>query len=169
MPSDATFEPLSLRHRLLLDEWTRQPHVLKWWSEAADDVDSFFEADDMNSPFIAYVGRDATAYIQCWKPSKNPYDPWQHEMTPTTRGIDLFIGPPDKIGQGLGSRIVRAFSHKLFAEGATRLVIDPDKRNERAIACYTKAGFRPFGEHEGDLLMELLPSSKPVIPAKAGT
>jgi aminoglycoside 6'-N-acetyltransferase len=156
MRSDVTFEPLSLRHRPLLVTWTAQPHVKEWWSEADDDIDSFFEPAE-HSPYIAYVSSEATAYIQSYPPSPLPKYAWQNALPPSARGIDLFIGPPDKIGKGIGTRIIRAFAAKLFAEGATQVVIDPDKRNARAVAAYLKAGFTPFDEYDGDLLMQLLP------------
>lgn len=75
----------------------------------------------------------------------------------TERGVDISIGDASNLSKGLGTQIVKAFTHKLFAEGATRLVIDPDKDNVRAIAAYMKAGFTPYAEFEGDLLMELSP------------
>jgi aminoglycoside 6'-N-acetyltransferase len=78
-------------------------------------------------------------------------------MAMTERGIDISIGEASNLGKGYGPLIVKHFAAKLFAEGATRLVIDPDKTNTRAVNAYLKAGFAPYDEYEGDLLMELLP------------
>ena len=50
----------------------------------------------------------------------------------TERGIDISIGDASNLGKGLGSLIVKHFAAKLFAEGATRLVIDPDMRTTNA-------------------------------------
>lgn len=108
-------------------------------------------------PFIACMNNEPVAYIQCWWPVQHPDVPWVNKMTMTERGVDISIGNAADLGKGFGTMIVKEFAAKLFAEGATRLVIDPDKTNARAIAAYTKAGFTPFAEFEGDLLMELLP------------
>lgn len=108
-------------------------------------------------PFIACIVDQPIAYIQCWWPAQHPDVPWVRGMKMSERGIDISIGDASNLGQGFGTMIIKAFAAKLFAEGATRLVIDPDKRNARAIAAYLKAGFTPYMEADGDLLMELLP------------
>ena len=58
-----------------------------------------------------------------------------------TRGIDQFIGEADMLGRGHGSAFIRAFIDRLLANGAPRIVIDPDPANARAIRAYEKAGF----------------------------
>ena len=131
----------------------------EWWGEPDEELALIYSEDDDIEPYIATVNGEPVAYIQSWMPSKHPDLPWQHRMTPTTRGIDITIGDPALLGKGLGSMIVKQFSAKLFMEGATRLVIDPDITNARAIAAYKKAGFKPYDTYETaegtDLLMEL--------------
>ncbi|HEY5664428.1 MAG TPA: GNAT family protein [Ilumatobacter sp.] len=82
-------------------------------------------------------------------------------------GIDLYVDPAvHRRGYGLAAvgALVRYLTD---GRGHHRLVIDPAVDNEAAIACYTKAGFRPVGvmrryELRADgswadgLLMELL-------------
>lgn len=88
-------------------------------------------------------------------------EPWLADQTPGTLGIDITIGKPNMLGKGLGSLAVRWFCKKLFAEGAPRLIIDPDTANLRAVRAYEKAGFVRFGTHARDdgttLLMEMFP------------
>ena len=82
-------------------------------------------------------------------------------------GVDLFLGPSFQ-GRGLGTDAIRTVARHLFDDrGHHRLTIDPSATNERAIATYTKVGFRPIGRmrrsergpdgtfHDG-LLMDLL-------------
>ena len=70
--------------------------------------------------------------------------------------------------KGIGSDAVRTVARYLFAErGHHRITIDPALRNERAIRCYSRVGFKPVGVlrqyelgadgvwHDG-LLMDLL-------------
>ena len=52
------------------------------------------------------------------------------------------LGEADLLGIGHGPRIIEAFVARLFAAGASRIVIDPAPDNERAIRAYAKAHFR---------------------------
>jgi aminoglycoside 6'-N-acetyltransferase len=154
--SNVTFEPVTEAHRPLLKSWVAQPHWQEWWGEPEEELRLIYAVEDgEHQPYLACVDGEPVAYIQAWWPSQHPEVPWVRDMTMSERGIDISIGDAAQLGKGLGTRIVKAFAAKLFAEGATRLVIDPDKTNARAIACYARAGFTPYGEHEGDLLMEL--------------
>ena len=159
--SGVTFHPLTLAHRSMLLEWLSQAHAQEWWGDAEEEVNLIYDDKGEHQPFIACVDDEPIAYIQAWRPSKHPDLPWQFKMTPTTRGIDITIGDANNLGRGFGSMIIKAFVAKLFAEGATRLVIDPDVTNERAIAAYINAGFTPYDTFVSDegsaLLMELLP------------
>ena len=66
--------------------------------------------------------------------------------------LDLFIGEPERWGQGLGTRTVNAMVRYCFEKlGAPRVFIDPQAWNERAVHVYEKAGFRKLRlmpEHE---------------------
>ena len=145
----------------MLRHWLSQPHAQAWWGNVEDEIALIYDDRGEHQPFIACVDDEPIAYIQAWWPSKHPDLPWQHKMTPTTWGIDITIGDAHNLGCGLGSMIVKAFAAKLFAEGATRLIIDPDITNERAVAAYVKAGFTPYNTYVSaagtDLLMELFP------------
>jgi aminoglycoside 6'-N-acetyltransferase len=156
--SVVSFEPLREDHREMLRSWLSAPHAQTWWGEPEEEVRLIYAVEDgEHEPYIACVNNMQIAYIQAWRPTKHPDLPWQYGMTPTTRGIDVTIGEWENLGQGYGLLIIKHFCAKLFAEGATRLIIDPDKTNARAIAAYLKAGFTPYDEYENDLLMVLLP------------
>ena len=63
--------------------------------------------------------------------------PYRHPF-----GIDLFLGVPQKLGQGVGTRCLEMTCHFLFSKrDADALCIDPRIDNPRAIRCYQKAGF----------------------------
>jgi aminoglycoside 6'-N-acetyltransferase len=154
-----TFIPVTEVHRPLLRSWLSQPHTQEWWGDVDEEIELIYDDKGEHDPFIACVNDEPIAYIQVWRPSKHPDLPWQHKMTSTTRGIDITIGDDRNLGRGFGSMIVKAFAAKLFSEGATRLIIDPDISNERAAAAYIKAGFTPYdtyvNEAGTDLLMEM--------------
>jgi aminoglycoside 6'-N-acetyltransferase len=155
-----SFQPLTVEHRPLLESWLAQPHWQEWWGKPDEELKQIYAVEvGEHLPFIASVNGEPIAYIQCWWPAKHPDVAWVRDMQSTERGIDISIGDASNLGKGLGTRIIKSFAAKLFAEGATRLVIDPDRRNARAIAAYRKAGFTPFAEFDGDLLMEMLPEA----------
>jgi aminoglycoside 6'-N-acetyltransferase len=70
------------------------------------------------------------------------------DQPPGTRGIDQFIGEPELIGRGIGSRFVRAFARELLGRGTPRVVTDPHPANTVAIRAYMKAGFHTIGPRE---------------------
>jgi RimJ/RimL family protein N-acetyltransferase len=72
---------------------------------------------------------------------------WVDVHDPGVHGIDQFLADPARLGQGLGTQMVRALVAQLFADrGVTRIQVDPSPANGRAIRCYEKAGFRRAGE-----------------------
>jgi RimJ/RimL family protein N-acetyltransferase len=153
-----TFEPVTEEHRSLLQGWLLQPHWCEWWGEPAEELAMIYAVDQgEHLPFIACVNGEPIAYIQCWWPAQHPEVPWVQNMSKTERGIDISIGDAFNLGKGFGTMILKAFATKLFAEGATRLVIDPNKYNKPAVAAYSKAGFTVFEEVNDHLLMQLLP------------
>jgi aminoglycoside 6'-N-acetyltransferase len=57
-------------------------------------------------------------------------------------GLDIFIGEPDMIDRGVGSRTVALLARHLFEErDATSVALVTPVGNERAHRAYEKAGF----------------------------
>ncbi len=74
---------------------------------------------------------------------------WLNEPDPGVRGIDQFLANAEQLGQGLGTRMIRAFIAQLFDDSTvTRVQTDPSPDNHRAIRSYEKAGFRAAAEVE---------------------
>jgi RimJ/RimL family protein N-acetyltransferase len=150
------FRLLSESELPLLADWLRRPHVLEWWggSDAALDLEGVTRkyacrmADTCPvKSYIAYLGSEPVGFIQSYVVMGSGEGWWENESDPGVRGIDQFLCDGNKIGQGYGSRMVRAFVQRLFAEpDVTRVQTDPDPGNGRAIRCYEKAGFRAIGE-----------------------
>ncbi|OQA79909.1 MAG: Bifunctional AAC [bacterium ADurb.Bin243] len=64
-------------------------------------------------------------------------------MQETIYGMDQFIGEPDHWNRGIGTLLVTSVVQYLAIKcGADRIVMDPQCRNARAIACYEKCGFK---------------------------
>jgi aminoglycoside 6'-N-acetyltransferase len=130
----------------MLKAWLAEPHVQEWWdddteAELAGIVDAMDSVE--TEPLIVELNGTPIAYVQSYDPHLEDGHPYQDQPFGTL-GIDISIGPPDLVGKGHGSAIVRQFTDMLFEEGAPRVVIDPHPDNLRAIRAYEKAGFRAF-------------------------
>jgi aminoglycoside 6'-N-acetyltransferase len=131
----------------LIRRWADGAHWLEWWGDAESTVAEIRAAldDDATEPMVALLGNRPVAYVQTYDPHMEDGHPYQDQPFGTL-GLDISIGNESDLGHGLGSAIVEALAGMLFAEGAPRLIIDPDPANLRAIRAYEKAGFTRFDE-----------------------
>ena len=139
------FRPLMDADRPMLADWLTRPHVTAagWDHALLDDLESFGAAV---APYIAYEDAEPVGYIQSYVAAAAGNGWWIDERDPGVRGIDLFIPDESRLGKGLGTRIVQAFTEFLFSDSAvTKIQIDPAPTNARAIRVYENAGFRAEG------------------------
>jgi AacA4 family aminoglycoside N(6')-acetyltransferase len=139
----------------MLHGWLKRAHVREWW--AGEEALLPFEeirarylprvmAGENVTPYIAMLGERPIGYAQSYVAMGSGAGWWEDETDPGVRGIDQFLCEPSDLGQGLGTRMVKALVARLFEDPAvTRIQTDPDPRNLRAIRCYEKAGFRALG------------------------
>nr|AGC09669.1 putative GCN5-related N-acetyltransferase [uncultured bacterium] len=130
----------------MLAAWLAEPHWAEWWDEGLEaSLAGIREAMESieTEPLIVELDGRPIAYLQSYDPHLEDGHPYQDQPFGTL-GMDISIGPPDLVGKGHGSAIVRQFVDMLFEEGAPRVVIDPHPDNRRAIRAYEKAGFRAF-------------------------
>jgi aminoglycoside 6'-N-acetyltransferase len=150
MPRDTyRFQPMTADDLPLVRRWLMTAHVSEWWGDAPEQLTLVTE--DIDEPamdqYIVVKDDRAFAYLQCYL-----HAAWAdnglglHPMG--TRGIDQFIGEADMVGCGHGSAFIRAFTDRLLATGAPRVITDPNPANARAIRAYEKAGFHK--QHEVD-------------------
>jgi len=141
MAPDCVFRPLTAADLPLIRRWLALPHVREWWGDPHEQY--ALVSGDLDEPamdqYIFSTAGDSLGYIQCydltgWNTGFGP-------QPPGTRGIDLFIGEPNRIGRGHGSALIRGFVDNLLQKGAPRVVTDPDPANSRALRAYEKAGF----------------------------
>ena len=136
----------------LLD-WLKRPHVAELW-DACSSLDELRAKylpklmDDSDAvPYFAYLDGVAIGYIQAYVAARAGDGWWRDEHDPGVHGVDQFLAEGDRLGQGLGTKMVREFVEFLFRDpSVTRIQADPAPRNGRAIRCYEKAGFRRVGE-----------------------
>jgi len=157
-PDQIRFVPVESEHYPLLRKWLREPHVREWWGDPEEElgfVRDMVEGRDSTRPFLIAVDGNPVGYIQYWFVGHHQNEqwtkdnPWLLELPFETIGVDLSIGCPDKLSQGIGSTALAAFVAMLRDEGYASIIIDPDRNNERAVRAYAKAGFRPMPDLQG--------------------
>ena len=104
------------------------------------------------TPLIVESEGEPVGYLQVW---------WETEGA---GGLDMFLVPGAR-GRGLGPDAARAVAlHLVQDRGWTRVTVDPELWNERAVRAWRRAGFVDVREREPDhehrhrwLLMEFRP------------
>lgn len=139
----------------MLHAWLARPHVAEWWGaqgtvEAlAAEYAECMVPGARNQAYIVHLDGTPLGFIQSYTVMGSGDGWWPGETDPGARGIDQFLADETRLGQGLGTAMVRAFVDRLLADPAvTTVQTDPDPRNGRAIRCYEKAGFRRVREVE---------------------
>ena len=151
MPGACEFHPMTAVDLPLMQRWLDMPHVKEWWGE--QDVElgyirDMIEGRDTTRPFIFSIDGIPVGYIQYWFIGHHqnaewlPDHPWLAELPADAIGVDLTIGDPDRLAQGIGSGALRVFVNRLIDQGYETIIIDPDPKNLRAVRAYEKAGFR---------------------------
>jgi aminoglycoside 6'-N-acetyltransferase len=136
------FRPVERGDLLLLKSWLEAPHVAQWWSdadEAAAEIAEIVEGSQVK-PYLATLLGRPIGYIQSYDPHEEIDHPYQDQPAGTL-GLDQFIGVAELTGLGHGPALTRAFCRKLFTEGASRVITDPDPANRNAVRAFAKAGF----------------------------
>ena len=135
----------------LMRRWLNMPHVKEWWGEQDAElgyIRDMIEGLDTTRPFIFSIDGIPVGYIQYWFIGHHQNaewladHPWLAELPADAIGVDLTIGDPDRLAQGIGSGALRAFVDRLIDQGYQTIIIDPDPKNVRAVRAYEKAGFR---------------------------
>lgn len=130
----------------LLTQWRTRPHVMRWWGDPGMEPEAEKLAEPRVRMWIAELDGRPFAFIQDYRVDDWP--PHHFGFLPAgARGIDLYIGEPDLIGQGHGTALLRQFGDaQLGGREASALGIDPHPDNAPAIRAFAKAGFSVVGE-----------------------
>lgn len=159
------FRPVTAADLPMLAEWIARPHWRDWWDDPEEEIArirDMVEGRDTTRPFLFGEGGADLGYIQAWVIRDQRVEPWltiapwPMDLPDETVGVDLSIADATRLGQGLGTRALRAFVATLRTEGHKFIVIDPDPANLRAVRAYEKAGFRPIPDllgRTGDSLL----------------
>ncbi len=152
------FTPVAARDLPMIADWIARAHWQEWWGDPDTEIGyirDMIEGRDGTRPFIFHVDGEATGYIQVWDVGPHQteqwavHHPWLMALPIDAIGVDLSIGPDEKLSQGIGSAVLKAFAQALVNDGHRTIIIDPDLDNARAIRAYFKAGFRPMPNLDG--------------------
>jgi len=164
MPEIATDGDLTLRAMRddddfgLLVRWRAEPHVHEWWepdlpAPDLEEVRAFYgprtRAEDPTTSCIIELDGTPIGYLQFyrWLAWPEEAEMLEVEADQDTFGIDLFIGEPDLIGRGVGTRVVSLICDHLERDHqASSVALTTETTNHRAQAAYEKAGFEKVRE-----------------------
>lgn len=141
------FDP-ELHSGILLD-WLCRPHVKRWWGDPQPALDHARRSLPDTHALIVADG-EPVGYL-CWqRPTEGEREIAELTDLPEELvDIDILIGEPELLGQGIGSRALRLLldrlrrdSSVLFAGLAASMV------NAHAGRAYQRAGFRPYREFQ---------------------
>jgi aminoglycoside 6'-N-acetyltransferase len=137
------FRPASMLDLPLLRRWQSFPHVRQWWGN-----DEPFDEEELRDArvarWIVELNGNPFGYMQDY--SVHGWHEHHFGHLPLgSRGIDQYIGDPLMIGYGHGTAFIRQRMQQLFARGAPVIATDPHPANKKAIAVYSKLGFRVSG------------------------
>lgn len=137
-----------------LEAWDRQPHVIASVTDDPDADSAFADidwaeevaaSDDDSQYLIAELDGRPIGAMQVIDPHTEPTRYWG-DIEPGLRALDIWIGEPDRLGRGLGSRMMRQAIDACFADpGVAAIVIDPLASSTRAHRFYRRLGFEPVG------------------------
>ena len=144
----------------LIVRWRAMPHVHEWWDpdDPAPDLDEVVrDYRPTTDPGHATVGcvierrGRPIGYLQFyrwadWIPDPDGGESMEVPLEDDPWGLDIYVGEPDEVGKGLGSRAVGlACRHLHRVHGARTVMLTTDVANLRAQAAYRQAGFRTVG------------------------
>jgi aminoglycoside 6'-N-acetyltransferase len=142
------FEPLRREQLPLLREWLERDHVRRWWRDDLDDSISEYERAidglDPTDHYLIVVDGRPVGMVETYLVSDHPEWDAIVQVGEGVAGVDLLIGEPELVGQGLGPHVLEAFAREVvFARPETQAVVAAvDEENRRSWRAFEKAGFR---------------------------
>ncbi|PWT97416.1 MAG: GNAT family N-acetyltransferase [Candidatus Melainabacteria bacterium] len=151
-----SFRPLRESDFNLMHRWLNMPHVIEWWDKTGASFNEIrskylprISGDSPVSCFVIEMDNRDIGYIQTYWVSDFIKEIAQlcpqmvEQAASLVASLDVFIGEPDLLNSGLGTRAVRQFLNQVvFGKmKANSCIVTPDSSNSAAIRVYKKAGF----------------------------
>ena len=123
--------------------WLAQPHVARWWGDAARAI---LHARTCPSESHALIVVDGVpvGYLSWLAAQQDEFAAVNLADVPSGLvDIDILVGDPDATGQGVGSRALELLLARLGREPSIAFAgLGSSAANSKAIRCFEKAGFR---------------------------
>ncbi|USQ89202.1 acetyltransferase [Streptomyces phaeoluteigriseus] len=100
---------------------------------------------DSHHAYLVELDGEPVAVLQTYEPSEDRVSEC-YEVEPGDIGVHVLIAPAGERGArpGWSAALLRAFtSYVLVGRDRRRVVVDPDVRNEKALARFLRHGFEP--------------------------
>jgi RimJ/RimL family protein N-acetyltransferase len=148
------FRPMTADDLPVLHEWLQREHVRRWWTrrETLDDVTEHYlpaiEGRDPTDLYFIILDGMPAGFIQTYLVSDHPEYQQLIGVEDGVAGVDLFLADEERLGRGVGTRVLGEFLRTIvFAVPTTRAcVADPDAENGSSLRAFEKAGFSAIRE-----------------------
>jgi len=136
----------------LVHRWMQSPHVAAFWQQAWSrelwDAELRTQLAGVHS-LPCLVGRDDTPmlYLEIYRAARDQVARC-YRARPHDIGLHVAVGDLALTDRGLVRSVLPVLTEALFAADpdCTRVLLEPDVRNKRAIASFHAGGFEPIGE-----------------------
>ncbi|ANW21598.1 GNAT family N-acetyltransferase [Streptomyces clavuligerus] len=131
----------------LVHGWVSEERARYWGMvghtrEQVRDIYAYVDSLATHHAFLALRDGEPVALFQTYDPAADPVGEC-YEVLPGDFGVHLLVGGATGGQQrGFTGALLRAFTGFAFSDPATlRIVVEPDVRNEKALARLVRAGF----------------------------
>lgn len=141
------FLPLPKSDLPLVREWLSHEHVRLWWPDPQESLAGYEAAlsgDDPADLYLILLDGRRIGLIQTYLAADHPEWEAVVQVGKGVAGVDVLIGEPEMVGQGLGPQVLAEFVNTVvFARSDTHACIATvEEANTRSWRAFEKAGFR---------------------------
>jgi lysine N-acyltransferase len=136
----------------LVHRWMQAPHVAAFWHQAWPRARWEEElrgqlAGVRSLPCLVDQGGDPLMYLEVYRAARDVVAQ-VYAARPHDLGLHVAVGDLGMTDRGLVRSLLPVLTDALFAADprCTRVLLEPDVRNRRAISSFTAGGFQPVGE-----------------------
>lgn len=137
-----------------LYNWCQNEFVYEWFEQRKLTLEEIhnkyqdkLETKKQELLIIQYEGIDI-GLVQIYKYEDTPLDGLRDYKD--IYEFDLFIGKEKYLNQGIGTEVIKEITKWIYTNyDADAIVLRPFKKNERAIHCYEKCGYKFLEEQTG--------------------
>lgn len=132
------------RDLAIIENWIRHPHIVQGWGDSGEIWEQINQHPPSKSAMI-HVGVIPVGYL-CWQvPTRQELAEANLDNLPSDLvDIDIMIGDPNYLGQGVGPQALELLISQLSSEGAEVVGLATTISNERALKAYEKVGFARY-------------------------